>query len=68
MHFEYICEGVSQGIMRLNTDHPSETPVIFGVTLLCLNEEQALLPVPGFNGGTESRRRMGPKLLLKWQL
>ena len=49
MHFEYICEAVTQGIMRLNTDHPSCTPVIFGV-LACLTEEQALIRaglVPG---------------------
>jgi 6,7-dimethyl-8-ribityllumazine synthase len=38
MHFEYICEGVTQGVMRLNAD--LETPVIFGV-LAVLNEEQA---------------------------
>ena len=35
------CRTVSQGIMRLNTEHPSRTPVIFGV-LACLTEEQAL--------------------------
>mmetsp|Transcript_17199 Transcript_17199/g.26068 ORF Transcript_17199/g.26068 Transcript_17199/m.26068 type:complete len:226 (-) Transcript_17199:237-914(-) len=37
MHFEYICDTVSSGIMNvaLNTN----TPVIFGV-LTCLNEEQ----------------------------
>ncbi|KAF9207849.1 hypothetical protein BGZ49_010437 [Haplosporangium sp. Z 27] len=39
MHFEYICEAVSQGIMRVGLD--SGLPVIFGV-LTCLNEEQAL--------------------------
>lgn len=38
MHFEYICEGVTQGIMRLNAD--TETPVIFGV-LAVLDEAQA---------------------------
>jgi len=38
MHFEYICEAVSQGIMRLNLDH--KKPVIFGV-LAVLNEAQA---------------------------
>lgn len=38
MHFEYICEAVSQGIMRLNLDH--KKPVIFGV-LAVLNEKQA---------------------------
>ncbi|KAF9128723.1 hypothetical protein BGW39_004818 [Mortierella sp. 14UC] len=39
MHFEYICEAVSQGIMRVGLD--SGVPVIFGV-LTCLNEDQAL--------------------------
>jgi 6,7-dimethyl-8-ribityllumazine synthase len=39
MHFEYICEAVTQGIMRVGLD--SGLPVIFGV-LTCLNEEQAL--------------------------
>jgi 6,7-dimethyl-8-ribityllumazine synthase len=37
MHFEYICEAVSHGIM--NTGLQTQTPVIFGV-LTCLNEEQ----------------------------
>lgn len=38
MHFEYICEAVTQGIMHLNTSGPC--PVIFGI-LACLNDEQA---------------------------
>jgi len=38
MHFEYINEAVTQGIMRLNLDY--KVPVIYGV-LSCLNEEQA---------------------------
>lgn len=38
MHFEYICEAVTQGIMRLNLDY--KLPVIYGV-LSVLNEEQA---------------------------
>ncbi len=38
MHFEYISEAVTQGIMRLNTD--TDTPVLFGV-LTCVTEEQA---------------------------
>ncbi|KAF9291707.1 hypothetical protein BGZ68_002731 [Mortierella alpina] len=40
MHFEYICEAVSQGIMRVGLD--SGVPVIFGV-LTCLSEKQALI-------------------------
>merc|ERR1712107_714923 len=38
MHFEYISEAVTQGIMNLNLKH--NTPVIYGI-LGCLNEEQA---------------------------
>lgn len=38
MHFEYIAEAVTQGIMNLNLT--TGVPVIFGV-LTCLNEEQA---------------------------
>merc|ERR1712066_422036 len=38
MHFEYISEAVTQGIMRLNLEY--KTPVIYGI-LGCLNEEQA---------------------------
>ena len=39
MHFEYICESVTQALMRVQLD--SRVPVIFGV-LTCLTEEQAL--------------------------
>lgn len=39
MHFEYICDAVSQGLMRVGLD--TGTPVIFGV-LTCLTEDQAL--------------------------
>jgi 6,7-dimethyl-8-ribityllumazine synthase len=39
MHFEYICEAVTQGLMRVQLD--TSTPVIFGV-LTCLTEDQAL--------------------------
>merc|ERR1719313_366534 len=38
MHFEYICEAVSQGVMRLNLDY--KVPVIYGV-LSVLTEQQA---------------------------
>lgn len=38
MHFEYICDAVSHGLMRLNLDFGK--PVILGV-LTCLDEEQA---------------------------
>lgn len=39
MHFEYIAESVSQGLMRIQLD--SGVPLIFGL-LTVLNEEQAL--------------------------
>lgn len=39
MHFEYISDSVSQGLMRVQLD--TEVPVIFGV-LTALTEEQAL--------------------------
>merc|ERR1719491_1486924 len=38
MHFEYISEAVTQGIMNLNLKY--NTPVIYGI-LGCLNEQQA---------------------------
>ncbi len=38
MHFEYIAEAVSHGLMRLNVE--TTVPVIFGI-LTCLNEKQA---------------------------
>lgn len=39
MHFEYIADAVSHGLMRVQLD--SGVPVIFGV-LTCLNDDQAL--------------------------
>jgi 6,7-dimethyl-8-ribityllumazine synthase len=39
MHFEYIADAVSHGLMKVQLD--SGTPVIFGV-LTCLTEDQAL--------------------------
>lgn len=39
MHFEYICDSVSHGLMKLQLD--SGVPVIFGV-LTALTEDQAL--------------------------
>ena len=38
MHFDYICEAVTQGLMRLNLD--TGVPVLFGV-LTVNNEKQA---------------------------
>ncbi|ORZ37121.1 6,7-dimethyl-8-ribityllumazine synthase [Catenaria anguillulae PL171] len=40
MHFEYICDAVSQGLMKVGLEE--RTPVIFGV-LTCLTDEQAHL-------------------------
>ncbi|CEG36050.1 -dimethyl-8-ribityllumazine synthase [Plasmopara halstedii] len=54
MHFEYICEAVSQGIMRVQLE--SGVPVLFGV-LTVLNEQQAKdragFSDNGHNHGTE---------------
>ncbi|KAI8799710.1 6,7-dimethyl-8-ribityllumazine synthase [Cladochytrium replicatum] len=47
MHFEYIADAVSQGIMRVGLD--TKVPVVFGV-LTCLTEEQA-----------KERAGLGPK-------
>ncbi|CAO3698741.1 unnamed protein product [Rhizopus stolonifer] len=38
-HFEYICDAVTHGIMRVQLD--TGVPVMFGV-LTCYNEEQAI--------------------------
>eukprot|EP01062_Namystynia_karyoxenos_P082543 TRINITY_DN9313_c0_g2_i1.p2 TRINITY_DN9313_c0_g2~~TRINITY_DN9313_c0_g2_i1.p2 ORF type:complete len:215 (+),score=88.76 TRINITY_DN9313_c0_g2_i1:86-646(+) len=53
MHFEYICEAVTNGIMRVNLD--TGVPTLFGV-LTVLNEQQARERAGldgGFNHGTE---------------
>merc|ERR1712217_916804 len=54
MHFEYINEAVTQGIMRLNLDY--KIPVIYGI-LSVLNEQQAKarsgLDDSGHNSGTD---------------
>ncbi|KAK8794603.1 hypothetical protein WA158_001584 [Blastocystis sp. Blastoise] len=55
MHFEYISEAVSQGLMRLGLD--TGKPVIFGV-LTCLNEDQARLRC-GFKDNDESNHGYG---------
>lgn len=39
MHFEYICDSVSHGLMRIQLD--TGVPVIFGV-LTALTDDQAL--------------------------
>ncbi|KAJ2741833.1 lumazine synthase [Coemansia sp. BCRC 34301] len=57
MHFEYIADATTNGIMRVGLD--TGVPVVFGV-LTCLNEEQAMLragigsgPDKGHNHGTD---------------
>lgn len=47
MHFEYIADAVSHGLMRVQLD--TGVPVIFGV-LTVLNDEQAQARA-GLNGG-----------------
>ena len=39
MHFEYIADAVSHGLMKLNVE--TDVPVVFGV-LTCLTEQQAI--------------------------
>ena len=46
-HFDFICQGVTQGITQLNLD--GEVPVIFGV-LTTDNQEQALERAGGKHG------------------
>lgn len=46
MHFEYICDAVSSGIMSVGLQ--TSTPIIFGV-LTCLNEEQVIARSTGEN-------------------
>lgn len=46
-HFDYICQAVSQGIMKLSLN--TEVPVIFGV-LTTLNQQQALDRAGGKHG------------------
>jgi 6,7-dimethyl-8-ribityllumazine synthase len=50
MHFEYIADAVSHGLMRVQLE--SQVPVVFGV-LTVLNEEQALMRA-GVGVGGES--------------
>ncbi|KAI8058363.1 dimethylribityllumazine synthase [Syncephalis plumigaleata] len=54
MHFEYIADAASQGLMRVGLD--TNVPIIFGI-LTCLTEEQALaragLTIDGHNHGSD---------------
>lgn len=51
MHFEYIAEAASQGLMRVQLD--MGVPVVFGL-LTVLTEEQGMARA-GFVGGEEGR-------------
>lgn len=46
-HFDYICQGVTFGLAKLNTEYLQ--PVVFGV-LTCDNEQQALDRAGGVHG------------------
>jgi 6,7-dimethyl-8-ribityllumazine synthase len=59
MHFEYICDAVSHGLMRVQLD--TGVPVIFGV-LTALSDDQALERAGlgrGANGKGHSEFRAG---------
>jgi 6,7-dimethyl-8-ribityllumazine synthase len=51
MHFEYICDSVSHGLMKVQLD--TGCPLIFGV-LTCLSEEQAEMRA-GMRGKTQGK-------------
>ncbi len=57
MHFEYICEAVTQGIMKLNLE--GDVPVIFGV-LACMTEDQALARA-GLENASGKKHNHGPE-------
>lgn len=50
-HFEYICDAVTHGIMRVQLD--TGVPVMFGV-LTCYNEEQAIARASTEDGFTHA--------------
>lgn len=52
MHFEYIAEAVTQGVMKLNLD--TRKPVIYGVlTVLNTDQAEARCGLKGANSGEE---------------
>lgn len=63
MHFEYICDAVSHGLMRVQLD--TGTPVIFGV-LTCLNEDQALERAGVGRKGNKGHSELIPSRSLCW--
>jgi 6,7-dimethyl-8-ribityllumazine synthase len=56
MHFEYICEASSHGLMRVQLD--TKIPCIFGI-LTCLTEDQAKLRA-GIPVGSDKGHNHGP--------
>lgn len=66
-HFDFVCAGVTQGIMRLNMD--TEAPVSFGL-LTTENQEQALARAGGKHGnkGVEAAVAVLKMLKLKFNL
>ncbi|MCB9798283.1 6,7-dimethyl-8-ribityllumazine synthase [Candidatus Nomurabacteria bacterium] len=64
MHFEYICDAVSHGLMKLNLD--SGKPVIFGV-LTCLTEEQAKSRSQGENNHGIGWGKTAVEMGLMWK-
>ncbi len=66
-HFDFVCSGVTQGIMRLNLD--AEAPVSFGL-LTTDNQEQAMDRAGGKHGnkGVEAAVAVLKMLKLKFDL
>lgn len=64
MHFEYISEAVSQGLMQVGLT--TKTPVLFGV-LTCLTEEQARERSIGEGNHGPSWAETAIKLALSYQ-
>ncbi|KAI9337396.1 Lumazine synthase [Zopfochytrium polystomum] len=50
MHFEYIADATTHGLMRVSLENPRRTPVVFGV-LTCNTEQQALARAGLVEGG-----------------
>ena len=66
MHFEYICESVTNQLMKLQFE--LHKPIIFGV-LTCLTEEQALQRagiLPGMHNHGEDWGACAVEMVTKW--
>jgi 6,7-dimethyl-8-ribityllumazine synthase len=67
MHFEYICDAVSNQLMKLQFQ--LNKPIIFGI-LTCLTEEQALQRagvIPGMHNHGEDWAACAVEMVLKWK-